>query len=179
MPIISYSSINDVEYQTMKNGAVIYGIHATPFGDCIIGIIGNNICYLGFVNTNEDLAVKEMQDEWYLSMLHRDDSKTANLVKKIFASNTNEKFELLLKGSDFKISVWKALINIKNVILSYEEIACKVERPKAIRAVASAIARNHISYLIPCHLVVRKSGQLGGYRWGVERKKALLEAMVL
>lgn len=168
MPI-SYQSITDKEYQNMLDCAITYGIHSTRFGNCVIGLIDEQICYLGFADD-----IKELKDEWYLSSIKRDNAKTEGLVKRIFTYSTNE-FNLLLKGTDFQVDVWKALINIKDKV-SYEEVACKVGRPKAVRAVASAIASNHISYLIPCHLVVRKSGHLGGYRWGLERKKALLMA---
>ncbi len=82
---------------------------------------------------------------------------------------------LLITGTNLQINVWKALLNLPNgIVATYSDIANYLDKPKAVRAVASAIARNHIGYLIPCHRVIGKSGAMSGYRWGIERKKILI-----
>ena len=87
----------------------------------------------------------------------------------------NKRYPLVVKGTNFQINVWKALLNIPGgVVLTYQDIANYLQYPKAVRAVASAIGKNHIGYLIPCHRVIAKSGAMSGYRWGIERKKILI-----
>jgi AraC family transcriptional regulator, regulatory protein of adaptative response / methylated-DNA-[protein]-cysteine methyltransferase len=84
-------------------------------------------------------------------------------------------FNLQVKGTNFQINVWKALLNIpKGCVVSYQDIASYIGNPKALRAVANAIAINPVAYLIPCHRVIAKSGKIHQYRWGSERKKALI-----
>ncbi len=94
-------------------------------------------------------------------------------MENIFVKN--KKYPLFVKGTNLQINVWKALLNLPNgVVTTYLDIANYLDKPKAVRAVASAIGKNHIGYLIPCHRVIAKSGAMSGYRWGIERKKELL-----
>ncbi|MDA3909544.1 MAG: methylated-DNA--[protein]-cysteine S-methyltransferase, partial [Sulfurimonas sp.] len=84
-------------------------------------------------------------------------------------------YSLLVKGTNLQVNVWKALLNLPNgVVATYQDIANYLDKPKATRAVATAIGKNHIGYLIPCHRVIAKSGAMSGYRWGIERKKILI-----
>ncbi len=84
-------------------------------------------------------------------------------------------FNLQIKGTNFQINVWKALLNIpKGCVVSYQDVASYIGHPKAFRAVANAIAINPVAYLIPCHRVIAKSGKIHQYRWGAARKKALI-----
>ncbi|WP_373036819.1 methylated-DNA--[protein]-cysteine S-methyltransferase [Sulfurimonas sp.] len=93
-------------------------------------------------------------------------------LKNIFIDR--KKVNLFVKGTDFQIDVWKALLNIPYAALStYQDIAKSIGRPKAVRAVASAIGSNDIAFLIPCHRVIAKSGAMSGYRWGIDKKKIL------
>ncbi|NQY94125.1 MAG: methylated-DNA--[protein]-cysteine S-methyltransferase, partial [Campylobacteraceae bacterium] len=87
----------------------------------------------------------------------------------------HKKFDLYVKGTNFQINIWKALLNIPDgTITTYADIAKSINKPKAARAVANAIGSNHIGYLVPCHRVLAKSGAMSGYRWGIERKKILV-----
>lgn len=107
----------------------------------------------------------EVEDE-------RDDAAAAALGAKIFSG---EQVEISLRGSELEIAVWTELCNIeRGETCTYSQIAEAIGRPRAVRAVASAIGRNPISYIVPCHRVLRKDGTLGGYRWGVEIKKQIL-----
>ena len=107
-----------------------------------------------------------------------DPDATHSVVTAIFSPaewNENNPFRLFVRGTNFQIKVWEALLRIpEGMVLSYEDIATRIGHPKAVRAVGSAVARNPVSYLIPCHRVIRKLGEYGNYQGGPARKKALL-----
>lgn len=180
---IIFDSISPYSYKKLENPLeIIYGFHPTPFGKCLIAIIDDKICYLSFVDNTEQEALQVLQKEWNLSPLTRNQDATHKIVYTIFSSTPNasqRKFQILVKGSPFQINVWKILINLpKDTTISYQEVAKKMGDIKATRAVARAIASNSIAYLIPCHLIIRKSGQINKYRWGVQFKKALLDNLM-
>lgn len=140
-----------------------YGIHSTPFGQCLIVLNEGKICKLSF-EEHPDL------DEEMI----RDQKGTKKLVEEIF-SNRSASAELHLEGTEFQLQVWEALMQIpRGTTTYYQEIAKRIGKPKAVRAVASAIANNPIAYIVPCHRVIRKSGHIHKYRWGADLKKALL-----
>ncbi len=167
-PDLVYTAITSRGYISAD---ATYGIHPTPFGLCLISVTAQGICHLSFVAEEEAPILP-----WRYSHLHRDDKSTAPLVQEIFAhTKENRKFSLLLIGTPFQVEVWQQLSTIPvGITTTYEAIAQQLGRPTATRAVATAIARNPIAYLIPCHRVVRKSGHMGGYRWGLPVKKLLL-----
>lgn len=110
---------------------------------------------------------------WENANLVFDEKLACEYLENIFVKN--QKYPLLVKGTNLQINVWKALLNLPNgIVATYQDIANYLDKPKAVRAVASAIGRNHIGYLIPCHRVIAKSGAMSGYRWGIERKKILI-----
>jgi AraC family transcriptional regulator of adaptative response/methylated-DNA-[protein]-cysteine methyltransferase len=99
------------------------------------------------------------------------------LSKKVFDTHneSNEKFHLYVQGSNFQVKVWESLVRIPTgMAFSYQQVANSIALPSGSRAVANAIAKNPIGYLIPCHRVIRNTGVIGGYRWGSERKQAIL-----
>lgn len=156
-----------------KDILITYGYGDTPFGEALIAYTDKGICYLGFIDNNKELIFESFKELWENANLLHDDSKADEYLNNIFIKN--KKYNLLLKGTDFQINVWKALLNLPNgAVATYQDIADFLEKPKAVRAVASAIGKNHIAYLIPCHRVVAKSGAMSGYRWGIERKKILI-----
>lgn len=144
-----------------------YGLAPSPLGDIWLAWhMGDEICELA------------LDDGWQpkASYQQRDDAHAAHLVNLIF-SNEPLKTPLVLNvtGTDFQCEVWRALLTIPHgAVISYSELATKVGKPKAVRAVASAVGANTIAWLIPCHRVIRRNGDLGGYRWGLARKRALL-----
>ncbi|MFP3015840.1 MAG: methylated-DNA--[protein]-cysteine S-methyltransferase [Wolbachia sp.] len=154
---------------------ILYGYHSTIFGKALIGVTTQSICHLSFCDF-ETSAIKILKKEWPQAYLKKDRLTTAKIVRNIFDTQIPERsFSLLVRGTDFQIKVWQALISISTATTtSYANIAHIIGKPKAIRAAANAIANNPISYLIPCHRVIRKSGKIHKYRWGVERKKAIL-----
>lgn len=104
------------------------------------------------------------------------DSNEIKLLEELKELN-QESLNFEFSGTDFQVKVWQATLNIPaGKTLTYQELAQKIGNPKAFRAVANALGQNKIAYFIPCHRVVRKNGELGGYKWGIDIKKALLIA---
>ncbi|MEJ2689880.1 MAG: methylated-DNA--[protein]-cysteine S-methyltransferase [Deltaproteobacteria bacterium] len=175
---ISFDAITPGEYKKFGKGLeILYGYHPTPFGLCLLAITHRGICALRFISPHEQkLALKQLQGEWPEAVFVEKPSATLPIIEKIFSQSArNYPFHLTLKGTNFQVQVWRALLAIPaGAIASYQEIAGFLGRPEATRAVASAIAKNPISYLIPCHRVIRKSGEIHNYRWGRSRKKAML-----
>lgn len=169
-----YVGVTPKEYREKgKNVRITYGYGETPFGEALIGFTEKGICYLGFLDDNKEKVFGIFQEHWENAELLHDDEKAKEYLENIFIKN--KKYNLLVKGTNFQINVWKALLNLPNGIVStYQDIANYLDKPKAVRAVASAIGKNHIGYLIPCHRVISKSGAMSGYRWGIERKKILI-----
>lgn len=160
----------------MNNGHIIYGFHTTPFGNCCIAIVDERVCYLSFIDDN-DSAIAELANKWPHARLQEDHEYSKLLVDHIFSRTVAPKSpKFVLHGTEFQQQVWQKLCEIPvGQTRSYEQVAQMLGKPTAVRAVANAIAKNHIAYLIPCHRVIRASGLLGGYRWGISRKKAMLQ----
>lgn len=156
-----------------KNVTITYGYGDTPFGEALIAFTLKGICYLGFIDKNKEENFDRFYEIWGNANLIHDNEKAKEYIENIFIKN--KKYNLLVKGTNFQVNVWKALLNLPNgVVTTYQDMANLIEKPKAVRAVASAIGKNHIGYLIPCHRVIAKSGAMSGYRWGVMRKKILI-----
>ncbi len=159
---------------------IAYDFYPTQFGLSLIATTSRGICNLYFLaETERKQAEQILRKSWPNSEIIRDKDATEPLFQQIFHSeplnHAQQPLALLVKGTNFQIQVWRALLNIPFAqITSYQIIANKIGRPTAVRAVANAIGKNPISYLIPCHRVIRGSGELGGYRWGLERKSAMM-----
>jgi AraC family transcriptional regulator, regulatory protein of adaptative response / methylated-DNA-[protein]-cysteine methyltransferase len=157
---------------------IYYGIHHTPFGQALIATTDRGICHLSFLDTLGLSAEQLLQQSWTNAKLVFDLEKTQPLYELIFNSmnaSDRQPLTLLVKGTNFQIQVWRALLQVPfGGITTYQTIAQMIDRPTATRAVGTAIGSNSIGYLIPCHRVIRESGALGGYRWGLERKSAIL-----
>jgi len=177
---VSIEAITPGEFKTKGYGLQIeYGTHDSPFGRCLIAITERGICGFYFINDrNENQIISELQKNWKNAILKEDTRKTKAIVDQIFSPGTgtkHKKLPLLLKGTNFQLKVWEALLHIPaGLVCSYEDIAKKIGQPEAVRAVGTAIGANPISYIIPCHRVIRKMGEFGNYGGGRERKKALL-----
>lgn len=172
-------AVTPQEYKLKGDGITIaYGFHETPFGHCLIGVTDRGICWLSFVNEDEDrrFSLETMKEHWYNSIFRQDQELTKHFVNRIFEkTDTNTKLHLLVKGTNFQIKVWNALLKIPlGHVTTYQTIAETIHSPKALQAVGSAVGSNHIAYLIPCHRVIRKDGVLGEYRWSPVRKKSMI-----
>lgn len=156
---------------------IVYGFHETQFGTCCIAIAQQSVCHLSFVNErNVELVVQQLASEWPKVQLQRNEAETKSFVDTIFAKKVGKNTpNFTLRGTKFQQLVWQKLCEIPvGQTRSYEQVATMLGKPTAVRAVASAIAKNRIAYLIPCHRVIRKSGKIHKYRWGSELKKTIL-----
>lgn len=171
-------AVTPAEYKLHGAGIRIdYGFHPTPFGKCVIGVTPRGICWLSFISADQEerLALEEMKTSWYNSIFHEDTDLTSAFVIQIFQGSSVKKLHLLVKGTNFQVKVWEALLQIPaGALTTYQEIARKIECPRAMQAVGSAVGSNAIAYLIPCHRVIRKDGILGEYRWSAARKKSII-----
>jgi AraC family transcriptional regulator of adaptative response/methylated-DNA-[protein]-cysteine methyltransferase len=167
------------EFKNRGEGVEIrYGIHTGPFGDMFIAQTQRGLCLLSFVNHTTADAELDRLKRWYSKARYQQDiNGTAVTVQRIFqsAKSGDSTMHLAVRGTNFQINVWRALLRIPyGHVISYQQLACEVGRPDAVRAVANAVAANPINVLIPCHRVLRASGEIGGFRGGTEIKKELL-----
>jgi AraC family transcriptional regulator of adaptative response/methylated-DNA-[protein]-cysteine methyltransferase len=143
----------------------------------LIGLTDRGICYFAFVDQSEGEVIDTLVDQWPGASMVEDHLATLRLVEPIFDLDKRRTtpLSLHLRGTNFQLKVWEALLHIPSgAVISYEGLASFAERPGASRSVGSALARNPIAVLIPCHRVIRKLGDFGNYRYGTIRKKALL-----
>jgi len=176
---VTFEGITPGEYKKRGSGLQIaYGFHDTPFGLCLLASTERGICNLSFVPNGEVTAVERLKTDWPQAEFIENSPQTHVIVNQIFSplpDKLSRPFHLLLKGTNFQINVWRALLAIPaGAMVSYQDVAAYIGKPKATQAVAQAIAHNPVGYLIPCHRVIRKSGDIQGYRWGTTRKRAIL-----
>lgn len=158
-----------------KNLEITWGLHDFPTGEIMVAQTDEGICYLG-INCGE----KKLAKEWPGATLTRDDKATAKTAKEILkgwpGDFSNVTMPLVLYGTDFQLKVWRELLKIKSgKTTTYQDIAKKLGKPTASRAVGSAVGKNTISIVVPCHRVINKSGSRVNYAWGPEIKLALLK----
>ena len=155
---------------------LIYGIHGTPFGRCLIGICEESICHMSFSRTDPESHLEEFRKVWPNPNNQRDDEKTAEVLRNLLFSPERRLPEILLLGTRFQLKVWEKLMEVREgETLSYSELAESLGVPTAVRAVSNAVAGNPVAYLVPCHRIISKTGDLHGYRWGIDIKKTMLE----
>ena len=166
------------EFKALGQSLVIrWGLHDSPLGRVLLGATERGICWLSFVSDDEAAVVDEFHREWRGATLVRDQAATADYVRRGFelAARSSEPLPLLLRGTNFQIKVWEALLRIPfGQLVSYQTIAEAIGQPRAVRAVGAAVGRNNVAWLIPCHRVVRADGEPGGYVFGTRTKRALL-----
>ncbi|MEM9795163.1 MAG: bifunctional helix-turn-helix domain-containing protein/methylated-DNA--[protein]-cysteine S-methyltransferase [Pseudomonadota bacterium] len=162
-----------------KGGAALtirHGFFDSPFGEMLALATDRGICGLAFTSeTGRAAALQDMCARWPAAEHIADPATIAPRVADLFAPTRDRQARLHLIGAPFQIKVWEALMRIPSGhVTTYSEIAGAIGHPKAVRAVGTAVGRNPISYLIPCHRALRKSGGLGGYHWGLPVKRAML-----
>jgi AraC family transcriptional regulator of adaptative response/methylated-DNA-[protein]-cysteine methyltransferase len=158
-----------------------YGFSQTPFGECLVAMAPRGVCHLSFLDDGMDHegALQALREEWPRAELRRDDKAARDMAATMFLAPENQpnapRLRVLVRGSAFQVRVWRALLAIPSgALVSYGGLARSLGSPSAARAVGSAVAKNNIAYLIPCHRVIRETGVVGEYRWGHERKRAML-----
>ncbi len=180
---VTYEAMSPGEYKRRGEGLDIsYGFHASPFGDALLMATPRGLCGLAFVNEDagegREEALADMTLRWPKANFIEAPASTARHATEIFGQQASSKrapTRLVLIGSDFEVRVWQTLLRIPmGRAVSYQHIAKHLGQPTASRAVGSAVGRNPISFVVPCHRVLRGDGTLGGYHWGLTRKRALI-----
>ncbi len=175
---VECESMTPGEYKGLGAGLPIhFGFHSTPFGEMLAATTSRGLCALLFVDASGRRGgIAHLRKTWPRADLREDASITSNVVRRIFKPDRDLRRPLymLVKGTNFQIKVWEALLRIPpGRLVSYGDLARHLDAPRAARAVANAVARNPIHFLIPCHRVIRDVGEFGGYRGGGARKKAI------
>lgn len=177
---VSCEAVTPGEYKARGNGLrIAYGVHDSPFGRCLIGQTERGVCWLSYVRDGDrDAALKEMRRVWENARPVEDRGATRATAARIYDPTLwrpGRPLPVLVKGTNFQIKVWEALLRIPfGGVATYEDIALQIGLPKAVRAVGSAVGKNPVSFVIPCHRVVRKTAEFGNYGGGPARKKAML-----
>lgn len=178
--LVNAEAVTPGEYQRAGEGLEIrYGFHPTPFGECLIAVTARGVCHLAFVApVSRSAALERLRHDWPGAHLVADQSATRRAAAQAFpppGSAPTPGLALHVKGTNFQLKVWRALLEIPvGSVTTYGDLAAKVGDAKASRAVGTAVGSNPVSYLIPCHRVIRSTGELGGYAWGPDRKRAML-----
>ena len=177
---VTYEAVTPGEFkrkgETLK---IVYSFQPTPFGEALLAVTERGICGLSFIQGDRQVALDDLRRQWSQAEFCEDSVQIKPLAERIFgndsASVETAPLHLYLKGTNFQIKVWQALLKVPSgTVVSYDTIAHMIGQPKAGRAIGQATGSNPIGFLIPCHRVIRKVGGLGGYRWGTVRKKAIL-----
>ncbi len=175
---ISVEAVTPCEFKSRGRDIEIrYGIHSTTFGDCIAAVTDRGICNLRFINEgNRNQVLTELTESWKNASMCEDSDASKKIVERIFTHPQSGKhLNILLRGTNFQIKVWKALLEIPaGSVVSYGDIAKRINMPASARAVGNAVGQNPVGYLIPCHRVIKSTGELGGFRSGTARKQAIL-----
>ena len=156
---------------------LVYGVHGTSFGKCLVGVCEGGICHMSFFRSAPETHVEEFGKIWQNPQNQRDDKKVAEVFRGIFSPMEKQPPPaILLLGTRFQLRVWEKLLEVQEgETLSYSDLAESVGKPTAVRAVSNAVAGNPVAYLVPCHRIIGKTGHLHGYRWGIDIKKTMLK----
>ncbi|MBM4194997.1 MAG: methylated-DNA--[protein]-cysteine S-methyltransferase [Gemmatimonadetes bacterium] len=154
-----------------------YGFHPTPFGECCIAVTPRGICHLAFIGpvTRREVLAR-IRHDWPRATLTPDQSATRRIAAQAFDVDAAARpLALHVRGTNFQIKVWRALLALPDgALTTYGELARTIQESQAPRAVGNAVGSNPVSWLIPCHRVLRSTGGLGGYAWGPDRKRVML-----
>jgi AraC family transcriptional regulator of adaptative response/methylated-DNA-[protein]-cysteine methyltransferase len=179
---ITYEAMSPGAYKSGGEGLeMVYGFHDSPFGVCVAIATDRGLAGLGWADDDTQpcraVALQDMAARWPRARFREAPAETAKYVAAMFGADTEVRrsVNLVFIGTDFDVSVWRTLLKIpQGAATTYSDIARHIGNPRAARAVGTAVGRNPISFLVPCHRVLRKSGELGGYHWGLVRKRAIL-----
>jgi AraC family transcriptional regulator of adaptative response/methylated-DNA-[protein]-cysteine methyltransferase len=176
---VNIEAMTPGEFKAQGKDLVIrYGYYNTPFGESLLATTARGICSLAFVEPGgRSIALEELRANWQESTFVPDQNAGQEIIGQIFTNSDQRQapLKVLLKGTNFQIKVWEALLKIpEGAAVSYASLAAAIGRPKAHRVVGTAVGHNPIAFLIPCHRVLRANGGIGGYHWGIMRKRAIL-----
>lgn len=172
--MVTCEAMSPGEIKTQGEGVVIHkGYADTPLGEALFGWTKRGVCFLEFVDAAQSVEARLLA-LWPKAQIQDDSAGALALAQQIFSTTpTPGRLHLVLKGSNFQLKVWEALLKTApGQLVDYGQLAALASSPNAQRAVGSALAANHIALLIPCHRVIRRDGDTGQYRWGTTRKLA-------
>lgn len=180
--LIDYEVISTSDLKQVRDPMILrFGFHDTPFGLGLIVVVNERICGLGFCNdtSGQNALIEDMMSRWPHATYEHDPTTTLPYAQHTFTSSERhqksaEPVKILLMGTEFELRVWEALLEVPvGRAVTYSDLAEHLGNANANRAVGSAVGRNPISFVVPCHRVLRKDASLGGYHWGLERKLAM------
>ena len=177
---VTHEAMSPGEWKSGGDGLTIhYGFHPSPFGSALVMATERGLAGLAFADQGKELAaLADMKSRWTRANYVEDSARTAAVAKRIFDPaqwQSAQPLRVVLIGTDFEVRVWDMLLKIPmGKLVTYSDIAGRIDAPKAARAVGAAVGKNPVSFVVPCHRVVGKSGELTGYHWGITRKRAML-----
>lgn len=175
---VQLEAVTPGEFKLGGAGLMIeYAVHDTPFGQAFIATTPRGICRFAFLEGLElDEHLDSLRKQWPHALVRENHERTLAVIKSMFdgESKSDRPVSLHVSGTNFQVSVWKALLRIAPAaVASYSQVASAIGHPGSARAVGQAVGANPVAFLIPCHRVIRQSGRLGGYHWGETRKQAI------
>ena len=177
---VTHEAMSPGEWKSGGEGlTVFFGFHPSPFGSALVMATERGLAGLAFADPGEErAALADMKARWPRAAYVEDSARTAVVAKRIFDQSQwqeSQPLRVVLIGTDWEVRVWEALLQIPmGRLTTYSDIASKIHKPAAARAVGAAVGKNPVSFVVPCHRVVGKSGDLTGYHWGITRKRAML-----
>jgi AraC family transcriptional regulator of adaptative response/methylated-DNA-[protein]-cysteine methyltransferase len=177
---VTHDAMTPGDFKAKGEGIVIrYAFHGSPFGFALVMMTDRGLAGLAFADPGrEQAALADMKARWPLATYVEDETATTPYARRIFDRTTwrpDQPLRIFMIGSDFEIRVWETLLKLPiGKATTYSDIAAHIGRPSAARAVGTAIGKNPISFVVPCHRVLGKGGSLCGYHWGLTRKRAIL-----
>ena len=177
---VTHEAMSPGEWKNGGAGMTLrYGFHPSPFGTAVVIASERGLAGLAFADPGEEQpALVDMQRRWPFASYVADQTATAPFAQRIFDRRlwrADQPLRVVLIGTDFEVRVWQTLLRIPmGRAVSYSDIASRINSPKASRAVGAAVGKNPISFVVPCHRALGKSGALTGYHWGLTRKRAML-----
>jgi AraC family transcriptional regulator of adaptative response/methylated-DNA-[protein]-cysteine methyltransferase len=177
---VTHEAMSPGEWKSGGEGlTVAYGFHPCPFGTALVMTTARGLCGLAFADDGKErAALADMRRRWPKAKYAEDSARTAPLAARIFDRRrwrAEQPLRVVLIGTDFEVRVWETLLRIPmGRATTYSDIASHVGAPKAARAVGAAVGKDPLSFVVPCHRVLGKSGDLTGYHWGISRKRAML-----
>jgi AraC family transcriptional regulator, regulatory protein of adaptative response / methylated-DNA-[protein]-cysteine methyltransferase len=177
---VTHEAMSPGEWKSGGEGlSISFGFHPSPFGKALIMATDRGLAGVAFADAgDEETALADMRRRWPKAAYVADETRTAGLARRIFDPSRwrkDQPLRVVLIGTDWEVRVWEALLKIPmGRVATYSEIAGKVCTPTAARAVGAAVGKNPVAFVVPCHRVIGKSGDLTGYHWGITRKQAML-----
>jgi AraC family transcriptional regulator, regulatory protein of adaptative response / methylated-DNA-[protein]-cysteine methyltransferase len=177
---VTHEAMSPGEWKAGGEGLTLsYGFHPSPFGDALVIATDRGLAGLAFADPDEKArTLLDMRRRWPRALFREDAARTEALTQRIFDPAQWKQecpLRVVMIGTDFEVRVWDMLLKVPmGRVTTYSDIATKMQTPKAARAVGAAVGKNPIAFVVPCHRVIGKSGDLTGYHWGLTRKRAML-----